>query len=965
MRSALLFAVSVALSTQAATARRLVDLHPTPGAGSSATPVVRVGSVVLFTAQGTSGGLEPWRTDGTPAGTTMLRDVRPGDEGSFPRGWLAAGPDAAWFVADVETASGDLALGLFRTDGTTAGTRLVREFPRNSEFREPKPLGASATRLFFSAWEPATGEELWVSDGTSNGTVPVADLTPGATSSTFGDATVADGVLHFSMLGDQGRPWRSDGTTAGTFRQTTFVSNSSAYFAVDGGAVFTGTDVAQNVSTFRAQPADAGLDVLVPGLSLWLPGARVGERMVLTGAMSPDGPEPWITDGTAPGTVQLRDVAQGSSGSFPYGFTTVGDRVFYAATDTATGTQLWSTDGTPQGTTMVTAFPSSTSTTFVAMAALGTKLFFGLSSQGFGYEPWISDGTAQGTQRLADLNPGPSSSHPLSAISLPGRVVFQATNDAVGAELFTSDGTSLGTTLVKDLLPATQSSRPRNFVAHRAASYFVANDGVHGAALFSGPSADGGVALAVDLHGDAGPGFSELAKPISFGPWLVASANDGVHGEELYRSNGTQAGTELLREIGPGGVGSFSRPPFEFQDVLLFSPFVSGLGYELWRTDGTDAGTVLVKDLVPGNASSNPFGFTTFKNAVYFSAGSPSGTELWRTDGTDAGTTLVADLNSTGSSTPQFLTVLGDTLLFQAFRPGVGAELFASDGVDGGPLVDLEPGQTSSAPTSLRRLGNRVVFFATTLAAGNEPWVTDGTAQGTQPLKDVRPGVEGSGGSDLVVVGSLAYFTANDGTHGFELWATDGTPQGTRLVKDVRPGAGSSWARALGSVQSVTFVSADDGTHGRELWVTDGTEAGTTLHVDIATGPGSSFPTLPVVSEAGLVLSASVEGDTELYVLETSAAGGGSAGGGSAGGGSAGGGSAGGGGAGGGAAGGGAVGGGGAGGGSAGGSGSGGGATGGGGEAPMPAGGCGCTAVEPGALALLALAALVRRRRFS
>src|SRR5207245_10896198 len=68
---------------------------------------------------------------------------------------------------------------------------------------------------------------------------------------------------------------------------------------------------------------------------------------------------------------------------------------------------------------------------------------------------------------------------------------------------------------------------------------------------------------------------------------------------------------------------------------------------ELWKSDGTAAGTVLVKAFDPtGGADSLPFGLTNVNGTLFFRGFDPAnGTELWKSDGTAAGTVLVKDIN--------------------------------------------------------------------------------------------------------------------------------------------------------------------------------------------------------------------------------------------------------------------------------------------------------------------------------
>src|SRR5262249_46384662 len=65
-------------------------------------------------------------------------------------------------------------------------------------------------------------------------------------------------------------------------------------------------------------------------------------------------------------------------------------------------------------------------------------------------------------------------------------------------------------------------------------------------------------------------------------------------------------------------------------------------GYELWKTDGTAAGTVLVKDIYPGSAGSSLSSLTAVNSTLFFLADDgTTGWELWKSDGTGAGTVLV------------------------------------------------------------------------------------------------------------------------------------------------------------------------------------------------------------------------------------------------------------------------------------------------------------------------------------
>ncbi len=117
----------------------------------------------------------------------------------------------------------------------------------------------------------------------------------------------------------------------------------------------------------------------------------------------------------------------------------------------------------------------------------------------------------------------------------------------------------------------------------------------------------------------------------AIGNVLYFSSVDDVHGEELWRSNGTAAGTVLVKDIDPGSGSSLPSGLTNVNGVLYFVADNGVNGNELWRSNGTAAGAVLVKDIWPGSIGSIPDQLTNVNGVLYFRAfDGVHGQEVWR-----------------------------------------------------------------------------------------------------------------------------------------------------------------------------------------------------------------------------------------------------------------------------------------------------------------------------------------------
>ncbi len=817
-------------------------------------------------------GVELWKTDGTGPGTVRLSDINAGSSSANPESLTPVGNTLFFTATNGTTASaGGMGEELYKTDGTPGGTVLVKDVNPGTGNSSAANLTAVGNTLFFSASNGTTaasggvGTELWKSDGTEAGTEVVLDINPGTSSGSPNNFIALGNVLLFSAtngttsgVGSGRELWVSDGTPAGTQLLK---------------------DI--NVGTSSSSPTNMTL----VGNTVFFD-ATNGTSAASGGV----GTELWKTDGTAAGTMLVKDINAGTSGSSPSNFVALGNTLFFRATTgttgAGTGIELWKSDGTEAGTVQVADInPGTSSSSPTNMTAAGTRVFFTASDGTHGTELWVTDGTTAGTSLVTDLNPGSISASPGNLSWMGTVLLFSATDGTMGSELWRTDGTLAGTSLVQDLNPhGTGNATPTNLTAVGSRLFYDATDGTTGSELVVTDGTVAGTQLFELYPGTTGASPNNMME---LGGVLLFSATTGTtagvgSGREPWLSDGTLAGTQILVDINVGTGSSTPTNLTKIGNTVFFdasngtTAASGGVGTELWKTDGTAAGTVLVKDINPGTANSSPSNFVAVGNTLYFrattgtAAGVGNGIELWKSDGTEPGTVQVKDINTgTASSSPTNMTALGNLVFFSANDGTHGSELWKSDGTEPGTLLvlDINAGSTTSSISSMVALGSEVFFSANDGTSGDELWKSDGTAAGTLRVRDILPGAGGSSPEQLTVLGNHVYFMANDGVAGQELWRTDGTEPGTVLVRDILPGARGSSISGMAVVGNLLVFAADDGVHGLELWESDGTSAGTVLVADVNPGPRPSSPAFFTQAGQNLYFAATTDLGRELYVL--------------------------------------------------------------------------------------------------
>lgn len=362
-----------------------------------------------------------------PAVVVMpVADIEPGGS-SYPSGFTEF-KGALYFATKVTR-------GLWRTDLTT--TQRIADLEVKPQFTDPE-FAVVGDQLFFSAIGGNYGRELWVTDGTAEGTRLVANINPTTSSdpailTAFGEHvyfSATDGTVSGTEL------WRSNGTTTERVVDLVPGPDDSAPMALtvhDRHLYF----IAGPSGTRQLWRTD-GTSTTAVADAAWAPSSRSGALVWLgehlyfqrSGAL-------WRTDGTPDGAEQVATLSASTGGVGMVELVRTGDRVMWAVQG-QTAQEIWSTDGTT--TTMLGRFGGNEIPVASGFTAFGDRVYFG-ATRDHGNELWSTDGTS--VVELTDLNPGTKNSWPGAMKSFGGGLYFGA-NDAAGKySLWRTDGTTV------------------------------------------------------------------------------------------------------------------------------------------------------------------------------------------------------------------------------------------------------------------------------------------------------------------------------------------------------------------------------------------------------------------------------------------------------------------------------------------------------------------------------------------
>lgn len=383
------------------TTTTLVANIETGNASSSPQELFVFNNILYFFATTATNGTELWKSDGTSGGTAMVKDINPTGS-SFDNAYtnFFENNGILYFAAT----NGTDGIELWKTDGTGTGTVMVSNInPSGSS--DPDEFTVLGNEVIFSANDGTNGRELWKTNGTTTSLVKNLATDPfvGSSPSQFilfnGKLYFTASILNLSTSTISNGIWVTDGTNGGTtlvkdgFNAPPFLLfaifiNNKFYFTAstddEGNEIWSSDGTAANTEIFidiNPGPDDSGPFLFFDYLSITslqdIHARLYNGKIFFRADDGTNGTELWITDGTVPGTMMVKDInisGDGLGSDFNYFYSQSG--LYFSATNGADGNELWKSDGTPGGTNMVINLNHTGDSDPEPMMLLGTQFLF-------------------------------------------------------------------------------------------------------------------------------------------------------------------------------------------------------------------------------------------------------------------------------------------------------------------------------------------------------------------------------------------------------------------------------------------------------------------------------------------------------------------------------------------------------------------------------------------------------------
>jgi len=419
---------------------------------------------------------------------------------------------------------------LWTSDGTATGT-----FQYSPVKMDNGGFSVLNNKIYFAGLNATNGSELWVTDGiTSPATHLVFDIWPGSDSSKPQDFFTYQNNLYFTAftpsLGRELYQYSGSGsptsvTDLNSGSGNSFTDNFLLYPNPNANMLFFNATNNTGNSIYVMQGSSITKMFDLPSDFLPIAYSEIGTTTFFIISNGSDEVRLYKTNGTSVGTTLLKTFSSPFAGMFHSQMISWKNKIFLTASESGMDNEIWVSDGTT--TQLLADINPGSNGSFPLLnnyVVLKDNLIFSASTDDSGYELWMTDGTSSGTKMLKDLNTqsGEGSNPvlfqvftgftleqpPAPDLNLNGYIFFSADDGVHGTELWKTDGTSANTVMVKDINPSGDGVTG-TFIYTKEGFIFSGDDGINGSEPWiSDGSAIGTHGIVnINLSGDSDPFF--------------------------------------------------------------------------------------------------------------------------------------------------------------------------------------------------------------------------------------------------------------------------------------------------------------------------------------------------------------------------------------------------------------------------------------------------------------------------
>ena len=399
----------------------------------------------------------------------------------------------------------------------------------------------------------------------------------------------------------------------------------------------------------------------------------IGNKTIMVADNGQTGQEVYVLEGST--LSLLKDIIPGATSSQPQYFTILDGKVYFAASDSLHGREIWVTDGTPSGTMIAYDLSPGTGSSNPAylIASESGHLFFERNNKIYAMTPG-SDPVLLNAPPYVDLEPDYKTLGN-KIVRFKDGVAFAAQDGsfADSTQIWISDGTPGGTLKVASYV-ATSFGGTYGLVALEDKVLFaIDND-------YDPEDAVNGLYATTGVPGEAvqivnAPGQDNNKMPERFMPadnnTLYFYTFDG-----MYVTDGTQAGTIKLTNSLQPYLSQNEPYPFAFLQGKALFPASGFLSTDIYTSNGTVAGTSILKNIDESFVEQ----FVRYRDKIFFVSGIFNGFEpkIWESDLTASGTKSVYNYTDASIAGPSviFLGFIDEYLYYQSNLGIKGRELY-------------------------------------------------------------------------------------------------------------------------------------------------------------------------------------------------------------------------------------------------------------------------------------------------